>query len=297
MHPAKKREGEDTPYVEPRPFSPDCLRPRRTRFSFDLDDVPNYWVGGSPARTHLFNSINVFLVPFEEFMVRVLSDQGQRLDDPELRRQIRGFCGQEANHARAHQIFLDTLRAQGHDVDGFLHFADAMFSRVLERGLGRDLSLAAIAGFEHLTAFLAEFILDGEMLAQAPPALQELWKWHAAEELEHKALAFDLLRHVNGSYPLRIAGGALGAGIVFGFLGIGMALLFTEEGILFERRTLRETLELFFTRDKILTRSIPVMLDYLRPGFHPSQRDTRGMAERMFAQVELQVAEDVPRAA
>ena len=47
--------------------------------------------------------------------------------------------------------------------------------------------------------------------AAAHPVMRQLLEWHALEELEHKAVAFDVLRAVNPSYALRITGMALGS--------------------------------------------------------------------------------------
>jgi predicted metal-dependent hydrolase len=58
---------------------------------------------------------------------------------------------------------------------------------------------------EHLTALLARQVLsDVELRTGAMhPDMSRLWRWHALEEAEHKAVAFDVLRVVAPGYWLR----------------------------------------------------------------------------------------------
>ena len=53
---------------------------------------------------------------------------------------------------------------------------------------------------------MAEGAFTQGMLDAADPAMQQLLAWHAAEEIEHKAVAFDVLQQIDPSYALRIAG-------------------------------------------------------------------------------------------
>ena len=67
------------------------------------------------------------------------------------------------------------------------------------------LTLAATCALEHFTAILAELLFANEELrAQMEPEMRRLWLWHAIEETEHKAVAFDMYQAVGGTYPLRV---------------------------------------------------------------------------------------------
>lgn len=268
------------PY-EPRALNPLDVRPRKTAFAF-APSIEKHWISSSPVKTHFFNAINLFVVPFEDFMVRVMRDRLDQIHNPELRRQIRGFMGQEATHARAHEKFLQNLAEQGYRLTDFQRFAEYIFATVLEKKLGSTVSIAAIAGFEHLTALLAEIVLTDGLLAEAAPPMRHLWEWHAAEELEHKALAFELLQAVSPSYPLRAGGALLGAGIVACFIGGGMLKLLHEDRVLSHGRTLRDLVELAFTKHRLVPLSLRIFLQYFKPGFHPRQRDTAHLADQVF---------------
>ena len=65
-----------------------------------------------------------------------------------------------------------------------------------------DRSLAATMALEHFTAILAhELLADPRHLAGADQASAELWRWHAAEEIEHKGVAYDTWLHATRDWP------------------------------------------------------------------------------------------------
>jgi hypothetical protein len=267
---------------ERRPLDPAHLRPRRTAFTFP-HSIPKHWLAGSPTQSHFFNAINLFVVAFEDFMVRVMRSQLPRLKDaPEFARQVRGFMGQEATHSYVHEKFLSNLRQQGYRIDGYLNAAERIFTQGFEKWLGLRVSVAMIAGFEHLTALLAELILDGRMLKDAEPFMAELWEWHAAEEIEHKEMAFELLKRTSRSYLLRLLGGVLGGLVVAGFVGVGMVMLLRQDGELGRKRTWNDLKALLFGPQRMARQGLAIFFEYFRPGFHPSQRATYHLAESVF---------------
>jgi predicted metal-dependent hydrolase len=309
--------GQPTPtssvFVQPmtrfehRPLEPDNVRPRRTAFSFP-NSIPKHWLAGDAVQTHFFNAINLFVVSFEDFMGRVMRTLLPQLRQlhPSFERQVRGFMGQEATHSFVHAKYLQNLRDQGYQIDGFLARCENVFSHWFEKRLGTHICVATIAGFEHLTSVLAEIVLAGRMMKGADPAMAEVWEWHAAEEIEHKTLAFELLRATHRSYLLRMLGALLGAMVVVGFIGAGMVMLLRQEGVLWRKRTWQELKGLLFGPARLAPRAVSLFVHYFRPGFHPLQRDTYYLAERVIGraapreEIVLQVSiEDVepPRAA
>ncbi|HEX8702305.1 MAG TPA: metal-dependent hydrolase [Myxococcaceae bacterium] len=286
---------------ERRPLEPDNVRPRRTSFSFP-NSIPRHWLAGNVVQTHFFNAINLFVVSFEDFMGRVMRARLPQLrqTNPAFERQVRGFMGQEATHSFVHAKYLQNLREQGYQIDGFLARCESVFSVWFEKRLGTRVSVATIAGFEHLTSVLAEIVLAGRMMKGADPAMAEVWEWHAAEEIEHKTLAFDLLKSTHRSYLLRMLGAVLGALVVVGFIGAGMVMLLRQEGVLWRKRTWTELKGLLFGPARLGPRAIALFVHYFRPGFHPLQRDTYYLAEQVIGraapreEIVLQVSiEDV----
>src|SRR4051794_41853245 len=65
--------------------------------------------------------------------------------------------------------------------------------------------LAIIAAIEHITAMLGNWALNSPALdgAGADPTMLDLLRWHGAEEVEHRSVAYDLFQHLDGRYARR----------------------------------------------------------------------------------------------
>jgi len=253
------------------------ITPRKLRFDFSA--VPRHWFGGSRLATHLANGVNILFPAGERFFVRSVNhflDHPAVQADPELVEQVKGFFGQEGKHARAHEDYNDMLRAQGYPIDRLLRVQEAFNYGWLEQRTPAELRLAATAAAEHFTAIMAENAFAKQILAHAHPVMKELLLWHASEEIEHKAVAFDVLQKVNPSYPLRIAGLAFSTVMLGSWWLAGTLLLLRHERVsLAELRA--EIAGMRATRGeqdgiarRVFARGIR---EYLRRDFHPSQND------------------------
>src|SRR5690625_1910055 len=66
--------------------------------------------------------------------------------------------------------------------------------------------MAATAALEHFTAMLGSLVLSNPRLfEEVHPSFRALFIWHAIEESEHKAVAFDVYQNTIGSYPRLMA--------------------------------------------------------------------------------------------
>src|SRR5690606_10279173 len=118
--------------------------------------------------------------------VRLFADD---ITDPKLKADIRAFIAQEAIHSREHAHYNALLTAQGIDVDGFGRLAERVV-KFAERWTPNKIHLAISCVFEHYTALFAEaFLGDPRVMEGAHPFFRDLWRWHAMEEEEHKAVA------------------------------------------------------------------------------------------------------------
>ncbi|MGQ0616210.1 MAG: SDR family oxidoreductase [Acidimicrobiia bacterium] len=188
------------------------------RVAFDWEATPLHWVPGDVQTTHTINVLHLLLPAGEKWFVDVYREALPRITDDRLRDDVRGFMGQEAVHSRAHQSVLDHLAAQGIETNGYTDKVDWLFERALgTKPFGRHLPtplrrhwlmfrLALIAAIEQFTAVLGDWVLDAEGLeeAGADPVMVDLLRWHGAEEVEHRSVAFDLYQHLHGGYALRV---------------------------------------------------------------------------------------------
>ncbi len=265
-----------------RAYRPDQVKPRSISFTFP-PDIPKWYVGQSPVRTHLMNGLNLFVPTFERMMVRLLrSHIIPRLKDPHLIEQARGFMQQEGSHARAHSLYFDNLRSLGYDIDGFLRFTSWILGERFERRLGPSLALSAVAAFEHYTDVMVLLILKGDFLEGCDPRMRELFEWHIAEEVEHNAIAYEMLREIDDGQALRMAGNFLGLLSLFGLALLGMTELLRQDGELFTRRTARELLEIFVTKHRLLPDVVTLFKHYARPDYHPSDADYSPLAKAVL---------------
>ncbi|NGN68541.1 metal-dependent hydrolase [Streptomyces sp. A7024] len=189
------------------------LTPRDVHF--DWESLPLHWIPRQPHATNIINVLHLLLPEGERWFVKVFQQTMPLIKDEELRARVLGFTGQEAMHAEAHQGVLDHLMAKDVRIEPYLAQVEYLFQHVLgdKPGLSRRRRraylverVAIIAGIEHFTAFLGDWILNAEALdrAGADPTMLDLLRWHGAEEVEHRAVAYDLLRHLDRSYVRRI---------------------------------------------------------------------------------------------
>lgn len=266
--------------IQPRPFNPQHIRPRRVKFHFSAE-IPRLWVQNSSVKTQFVNGINLFIGEFESFMVRTLRSHLPALHDPAFRQQMSGFIGQELSHSHVHTCYNQTLRQQGYRFEGYLKFTQFFFQQVMNR-LGPNLGLAITAGFEHVTASLAEIMLEFNALEDAHPTLKSVWEWHAAEELEHQALAFECLQIRDRRYGLRCLGALLGLAIVLGFSLSGMILLLVQDPGWRRWKTVSDAIDLFITGDRLLPRCLQRLLPYFKPNFQPDVWSTSRLSEQVL---------------
>lgn len=241
-----------------------------------LEAAPRHWFGGDPVATHIANGVNLLFPWGERFFVRSVRHYLDRIDDPELAAQARGFFAQEGRHAHAHERFFEVMEAQGYRIRPFLERFQSVADR-LESVLPPALNLAGTAAQEHFTALLAEAALGAGLLDKADPTMKQLLLWHACEEIEHKAVAFDVLQKINPSWSLRMAGLTLG-GITLGiFWFLATRELLRQDGL--SGRKIRGRLLRLRGEHRILEIFARGIRDYARPDFHPWQNDNRHLAE------------------
>jgi predicted metal-dependent hydrolase len=246
--------------------------------------IPRHWFGGNAVATHIANGVNLLFPAGERFFVRSVHHYLPRIKDPTLRAQVKGFSGQEGRHAKEHERFFAIMEEQGYDIERFLRFYEAVSSRI-ESSSPPALRLAVTAACEHFTAILAEDGLATGVLDAAHPAMQALLKWHAAEEIEHRAVAFDVLKTVAPSYRLRMAGLLLATVLLGGFWTLGtLSLLVQERGG--AKRLVRQwrAADDGHPVHEVFLRGIR---DYVRRDFHPSQCDVDRLAEDYIAKAGL----------
>jgi predicted metal-dependent hydrolase len=253
------------------------------RFEDDFSAMPRWWFGGDPVLTHSVNGMNLVFPDGERFFVRSVRRYLDRIDDPELREAVHAFSGQEGMHGAAHELQFDALRAQGFAIDGWLAWYRWLAFRVIEPVSPPILRLAATAALEHYTASFARLALETDLLDPAAAPMARLLRWHAAEEVEHRAVAYDVYVAVGGGYVIRILGMVLATVTLLGFWSSATRCLLRQEAELPERATRSESARTARRRRRAIV--LRAVTDYLRPGFHPDDVDDGRSAAEYLASI------------
>ena len=253
--------------------------PRRdVDFDIDPSAVPRDWCNNDAYETTFLNALSLLFPEGEKFFVKSVQAQKDRVTDPQLLRDVAGFIGQEAMHGKEHRAFNELMLSHGYAeaprVDAKLRW----FLKRVRRTLSPMSQLAVTCALEHFTAMLAERLLsDDSMREQMHPAVQGLWLWHALEESEHKAVAFDVYRAAGGGYARRAWMMLVTTAVFFAVTAMVHARLMATRKILWKPWRWARGLTRMWIYPGFFTRLVPAYLDYFRPGFHPNDRDTQAL--------------------
>jgi predicted metal-dependent hydrolase len=187
------------------------------RLKIDLKQgFPRHWNNGDAFTTAFFNALSMSFPVGEQFFIDSVRSGEQQLgqspQDEHLRANIKKFIGQEATHRFLHGQYNDHLSEQGlHNTwaDRALKQREKLYEKIKNSPQPYLHELALTAAYEHITAVLGNDVMVSmnqphDLLSHAHTPLQTLWRWHAAEEMEHRDIAFDLYLRLGGDYQRRI---------------------------------------------------------------------------------------------
>jgi len=194
-----------------------------------------------------------------------------------LAHQIRDFIRQEINHTREHVHFNRAAEEGGYDLGEI----DRRIASLVSESQDNPpvVQLAITTALEHFTAmFAAEFLSNPASVADSGIGDPDLWLWHAVEEIEHKAVAFDTFLHATRSWKPRrryLVRALVMLKVTRKFLwnrSVDAVSLMQQDGIGSYRASLK-LVKYLFVNPGILRRIAPAWLAWFRPGFHPWDHD------------------------
>jgi len=252
-----------------------------------------WWHGGDPVATAYFNALSAAFPQGETFFIESVRRYRDSVHEP-LRQQIAAFVQQEAMHTREHVVFNKLLRTAGYDLTAM----DAETRRRVDEARNRPhlVQLALTVALEHFTAIMAHSLLtEREPLPGAPEEVVRLWQWHAIEEIEHKAVAYDTFLAVTQQmsglkrWALRCHVMAL-VSVQFWYSNFQRMADFFRQDSMNTPRTWWRVAKYLLVKPGMMRR---IFWDYLRffgPGFHPWHRDDRKLiatTERKLGPINL----------
>lgn len=222
--------------------APHHLLPRKVKF--DWQHTPIDWLPGQPFTSHFLNVLHLLLPGGEFWMCRMLNKALPQIQDAKLREDMIAFVRQEAIHANAHNVAVeDYLKVNGLYPEQYMQAVNWLYTSLLaDAPLSLSIKspwltqewlkfrIGAMAALEHMTCVLGQYVLDQSTWDkhQADPVLLDLFRWHGAEEVEHRCVAFDVYNALDGSYWMRIPTVILVFGVVIGYWSFGAAAILQQ---------------------------------------------------------------------
>lgn len=270
------------------------IAPRDVAFSWE--GVPMHYIPDEPIATHVINFMHLVLPEGERAMSKALAEALPLIGDERLHEEVVGFVGQEATHASSHEGAREHLASIGLDVEPMTRKLEWMVDNILgERGLkGRARHawlcerLGMFAALEHYTAVIGEWLLHADHLEKKGmhPTMLDLVRWHGAEEVEHRNVAFDAFMYVDGSYARRVRTAFLASFTLLVLLLSSLNYLFKKDPSKNKGRFWFVQLLNAMRRGVVpkITLFVTEVPKYLDPRFHPSQLGSMDAAVRYLAQ-------------
>ncbi len=251
---------------------PDRIIPREN-IDFGLDaSIPRYWYANDPYKTRVMDGMQLYFPEGERYFITSVRPFREQISDPILAKHVKDFTRQEGQHGIAHTHFNQLLRDQGMPVDEMLAMQKKRNNFWLTR-FSQEFNLALTGAFEHFTALLAEgFFSRKQVMEGADPRVKALFAWHAIEEMEHKAVVFNVMTTVAKVGYLKRSAAMIYATLEMTFETYRSTdVLLKADGFswLERKRMFFAHLPWMYGRNGVFSSFSGMILAYLKPGFHP----------------------------
>ncbi|PZT91718.1 MAG: hypothetical protein DI637_01615 [Citromicrobium sp.] len=255
-------------------------------------EVPldRWWHGGDAGRTAFFNALSSTFPVGEKFFMTAV--RHYKDDAPaQLREQIADFIYQESMHTREHVVFNRQAKDAGFDIAPLEERASRTINWAKRRSPIKQ--LAATCALEHFTATLAHDLLANPVhLEGAAREPARLWKWHAIEEIEHKAVAFDT--YLVATKKMTRFRRWLKRSIVMAVTSMrfhyviyrNTADLLAQDGKN-DLRTWLKLLSYLYGWPGPMRSLLMEVFIYMKPGFHPWQVDDRDLIQTALEELDI----------
>jgi len=267
------------------------VKVRRVNFTFNKE-TPRFYYKNNPFSTHFINTLHILFPTGERFFVNATLKHQKAITDEKLKKQVRNFCGQEGIHSSMHERFWNILRAGGYNFDGYEDHIDNLLHKIVakievEGTKINNIDLVATVCLEHFTALFghALFMHVDTNKEIIPEDMAELFQWHAAEEIEHKHVAFDVLNLVDkDAYTKKVIAMPIVTLILYFYLSIGTLMLMYQDRKHLSLLKLPKQFYQFATGlfSELHGEMTAEFLNFFKKDFHPSDLNDYYLAEQFF---------------
>jgi hypothetical protein len=257
---------------------------------FDVEGARGgYWLGGDPVGTAVFNALSLTFPDGERLFIEAVRHYRGEVSG-KLVEDVRGFVAQESIHSREHHSLNQLIDRTKYPVEEIE--ADMRERVAFARSRGPMPMLISTIALEHFTAMMADTQeATQHLFDNSAPGIEQMWRWHAMEETEHKAVAFDVFMHVTRDWPpfrryMRRCIAMAIISVLFTGRIIGYAARLLEaDG--YSPKAARKAVKRFVWGDPgIFRKGWKTYLSWYRPGFHPWDHDNRALIARWKAEFD-----------
>ncbi|WP_370249613.1 metal-dependent hydrolase [Thalassolituus sp.] len=253
------------------------IKPRRMDFDTKVP-MDTFACNNNSLISTFFYALSALFPDGERYFIHSVRNYRADIKDEKLKEQIRGFIGQEAHHGVSHEALNQAITDMGFPLDrivGKLHKRVEFLKK-----FSRERQLALTVAMEHFTASLAEFLLKNpDILDEADPTIRNMLLWHAVEEIEHKAVAFDVFReHVDDEF-MRKRVMVISMISLFSRLAVYQFWLLRSQRHFPSWREWKEAYTFFWGKKGVLRDNVKGLAKFFRTGFHPWDIDQNYLIE------------------
>lgn len=262
------------------------ITPRRVQL--DFDNLPVVFVRDNPVLSALFCSLSAVFPLGEKQFIDSVRHYQDRVTDPKMKQQVRAFIGQEAHHGNLHDDFNDKLQTLGWRTD-LIENQVLFLNKRVTKTHSPERQLAQTVALEHLTALFANFLMNTPNFlgSDVHPDVKTMLLWHAVEETEHKAVAYDLYQLAVGDDKIRTKEMSYILPFFVAHMMEATVLLLHKNKQLSRRTGWVEAYKAMWGKEGVFTYIRQELKDYYKIDFHPWQHDNSSLANNWLAELAI----------
>lgn len=265
-------------------YAPSSLTVRKIHIDL-AQGFAQHWNGNDAFMSAFANALSMSFPEGEQFFIDSVKAGMPHLprtaENEALHLNIKKFIGQEATHRFFHAQYNAQLEKQGYR-NGWQIRIQKRLERVRQRLSSSKVAqpflheLAFTCAAENLTAIMGEIVLkrqdqEHDWFGKADEPLKTLWRWHAAEECEHKSIAFDLYLRLGGDHPIRMYWFKYFLRTFIYDLTLQIFSNLWHDGSWKKWRTWKSAIQFIGGRYGLLRSTMPLLRLYRQKDFHPEQ--------------------------
>lgn len=262
--------------------TPEGVLIKARNMSFEIEQaLATDWADKDAFLTAIFNAMSISFPSGEKNFIDSVRVYQDRIEDPKLRSEVKGFFKQEGIHSREHRKYNQLLCQQrGYDLEKL----EGVYLNRIEASkndpkITNRVMLASTVAVEHFTASFGESFLQGKLVKNVEGPLGDLWRWHSLEELEHKSVAFDVYRQIGGDNKMRTTVMRLSMMTLFWDVMKVAIKILRHDQQLWKWKTVKSMANFLFSKQGFIRIHVPAYKAFFRDDFHPWDIDNRPLLE------------------